>query len=91
MNVFDFLFENSSAFEKDLILGPKESTSFKSIFEESSKLANYLRNKLGQDEKILLLAHNSTFFIVAYLGILKSGNICIPLNPGIEQNGYEFI
>jgi long-chain acyl-CoA synthetase len=91
MNVFDFLFENSSAFEKDLILGPKESTSFKSIFEESSKLANYLRNKLGQDEKILLLAHNSTFFIVAYLGILKSGNICIPLNPSIEQNGYEFI
>lgn len=91
MNVFDFLFENSSALEKDLILSPKESTSFKSIFEESSKLASYLRNKLGQDEKILLLAHNSSFFIVAYLGILKSGNICIPLNPGIEQDGYEFI
>jgi len=91
MNVVDFLFENSYILEKNLVLGTKESKSFKSIFEESSKLANYLRNKLGQDKKILLMAHNSSFFIVAYIGILKSGNICIPLNPGIEQEGFEFI
>jgi len=91
MNVFDFLFENTSNMEKDLILGTRESKSFKSIYEESSKLANYLRNKLGQDKKILLVAHNSLFFIVAYLGILKSGNICVPLNPGIEKEGFEYI
>lgn len=91
MNVVDFLFENSSKLEKDLVLGLKESKSFKSISEESSKLANYLRNKLGQDKKILLVASNSIFFIQAYLGILKSGNICVPLNPGIEQEGFEFI
>ena len=91
MNIVDFLFENSSNFEKDLILGTKESESFKSVFEKSSKLAMYLRNKLGEDKNILLIASNSIFFIIAYLGILKSGNICIPLNPGIEQEGFEFI
>ncbi|HEY5593335.1 MAG TPA: AMP-binding protein [Paludibacter sp.] len=91
MNIFDFLFENSSSLEKDLILGPSESKSFKSISEESSKLANYLRNKLGQENKILLVAQNSTFFIVSYLGILKSGNICVPLNPDIEKESFEFI
>jgi acyl-CoA synthetase (AMP-forming)/AMP-acid ligase II len=91
MNVFDFLFENSSNLEKNLVLGPRESKSFKSISDESSKLANYLRNKLGQDKKVLLVANNSPFFIVAYLGILKSGNICVPLNPGIEQDVFKII
>jgi long-chain acyl-CoA synthetase len=91
MNIFDFLFDNTYNLKKDLILGPKESKSFKSIFEESSKLAFYLRNKLGQDEKILLAAQNGSFFILAYLGILKSGNICIPLNPGIDKAGFEYL
>ena len=91
MNVYDFLLENSSNMEKDLILGSGESQSFKSISEESSKLARYLRNKLGQDKKILLVTQNSSFFIIAYLGILKSGNICVPLDPGIKQEGFEFI
>jgi long-chain acyl-CoA synthetase len=91
MNIVDFLFENSFNLEKDLILGTKGTESFKSIFEKSSKLASYLRNKLGQDKKILLMAPNSSFFIIAYLGILKSGNICIPVNPGIEQEGFDYI
>jgi len=91
MNIFDFLFESTSNLEKDLILGPEKPVSFKDIFKESNKLASYLKMKLGQDKKILLVAHNSSFFILAYLGILKSGNICVPLNPGIEQEGYEFI
>lgn len=91
MNAFDFLFENTSNIEKDLILNTKDSISFRSVVEESTKLAGYLRNKLGQDNKILLVAPNSSFSIVAYLGILKSGNICVPLNPGIEREGFEFI
>lgn len=91
MNIVDFLFESTSNINKDLVLGTKESKSFKSIFEESAKLAAYLRKELGQNEKILLFTANSSFFIVAYLGILKSGNICIPLNPSIEPSGYEFI
>lgn len=91
MNIIDFLFENTSRLEKELVLGPVESKSFESISEESAKLAFHLRNKLGQGKKILLVAHNSVFFIVAYLGIIKSGNICIPLNPAIEQESFEFI
>lgn len=91
MNTFDFLFENTSNLEKDLLIGIKESKSFRSISEEFSKLANNLRNKLGQDKRIILVANNSPFFIVAYLGILKSGNICVPLNPAIEQESFNFI
>ncbi len=91
MNIFDFLFENTGKTEKNLILGAKETKSYKAIVEESGKLAYYLRNKLGQDNNILLVAPNSSFSIVAYLGILRSGNICIPLNPGIEKENFELI
>ena len=91
MNIYDFLFENSANMAKDLVLGPKESKSFISISEESAKLAGYLRKNLGQNNKILLVSQNSPFFIIAYLGILKSGNICVPLNPAIEKEGFEFI
>jgi long-chain acyl-CoA synthetase len=91
MNIYDFLFENSANLRKDLVLGPKESKSFNSISEESAKLAGYLRKKFGQNNKILLVSQNSSFFIVAYLGILKSGNICVPLNPAIEKESFEFI
>lgn len=91
MNIFDFLFENTAGLERNLILGDRESKSFRSVNEDSSILAGYLRNKLGQSKNVLLVASNSSFFIVAYLGILKSGNICVPLNPGIEQEGFDFI
>ncbi len=29
--------------------------------------------------------------MTAYLGILKSGNICIPLNYAIEQSNLDYI
>jgi len=91
MNAYDFLFENTSNLEKDLLIGIKDSKSFRSISQESSTLAYILRDKLGQNKKIILVSNNSPFFIVAYLGILKSGNICVPLNPGIEQESFNFI
>lgn len=91
MNFFDFLFENTSGLSKDLILGPMESKSYRDVFLESRKLANYIRRNIGQKKNILLATANSPFFVVVYLGILKSGNVCIPLNPQIEDEVLEFI
>jgi acyl-CoA synthetase (AMP-forming)/AMP-acid ligase II len=31
------------------------------------------------------------FFITSYLAIIKSGNICIPLDPSIEKENYDYI
>jgi acyl-CoA synthetase (AMP-forming)/AMP-acid ligase II len=31
------------------------------------------------------------FFITAYLGILKSGNVCVPLNYAIEEGNLDYI
>ncbi len=90
MNSFDYFFEKSSNMESPFLLG-KEETSFKELYNESLKLATWLRNELGQDKHILILSVNNRFFLITYLAILKSGNICIPLDPAIEQENFKYI
>lgn len=91
MNCFDYLFENTHALNKDLIIGNMESSSYQSIYKASLSLAYYLNETVGKGQNIPLISHNSHFFVVAYLAILKSGNVCIPLNPEIEQANLKYI
>lgn len=91
MNCFDYFFERTRTLEKDLIAGSRDSTSYHSIYDKSLKLAAYLNEKLGRGQNILLVSQNNLFFVLAYLGILKSGNTCIPLNPETEQDNLNFI
>lgn len=91
MNVFDYLFEDNKTLKNDFVLGSKETISFKKLYDESLKFASYLTNSVGENKNIILISPNSTFFIIAYLGILKSGNVCVPLNYAIEQDNFNFI
>ena len=91
MNCVDYFFGNTSGFEKDLLLGSQEPISYQSVYEKVLSLAYFLNQDIGTGKNILLVSQNSSFFIIAYLGILKSGNICIPLNPTIEQSNFDYI
>ena len=91
MNVFDYLFEDNKTLDKDVVLGTKETMSYKTLYDESVKFASYLSHHVGENKNIILVSPNSTFFIIAYLGILKSGNVCVPLNFAIEQDNFDYI
>lgn len=91
MNVFDYLFDATKALEKDFVVGPREKISFKKLYEDSLKIASYLEQNVGKNQNIILISPNSVFFITAYLGILKSENVCVPLNFSIEQDNLDFI
>lgn len=91
MNVFDYLFDSSKNLEKDFLLGSKETVSFKKLYNDSLKMASYLKETFGEGQHIILISPNSVFFLTAYLGILKSGNVCIPLNFAVEQGNLDFI
>lgn len=91
MNCVDFLFENTHSFRKPVILGNQEILSYQEVFERTLLLANYIQHKLGTGKNIILVSENSYFFIIVYLAILKSGNVCVPLNPSIEQDNLNFI
>ncbi len=91
MNAFDYFFENSHALEKDFLLGSKETLSYPELYLKSMQVATYIATHFAEDEKILLLSHNNPFFLSVYLGILKSGRTCVPLNPDIEPNNLNYI
>jgi acyl-CoA synthetase (AMP-forming)/AMP-acid ligase II len=91
MNVYDYLLEESGFLYKKVLLGNKEELTYNDLNFESLKLARYIRETYGENNNILLVAPNSVYFLVAYLAIMKSGNVCVPLNPSVEENNLSFI
>ncbi|WP_321373646.1 AMP-binding protein [uncultured Draconibacterium sp.] len=91
MNAIQYLFEKSARLENDFVLGNRETISFTSLYEQSLKMANYLSDKNGNQKNILLVSNNNRFFLVCYFGIMLSGNVCVPLNPSIELENFDFI
>ena len=91
MNVFDYFFENSKNLQKDFVLGNKETITYLELYQNSLKLSNYLIQRVGVNKNIIVIGHNSVFFITVYLAILKSGNVCVPLDFSIELENFDFI
>lgn len=91
MNIVDFLFEDTKHLGKEFVLGSKESITYDRLYGDVCQLATYLNRTVGSDRNIILVAPNSIFFITAYLGILKSGNVCVPLNFALEQGNLDYI
>jgi long-chain acyl-CoA synthetase len=90
MNAFDYFFENTADLDKPFLVG-KEEISFKKLYKTSLTLATWLEKKVGRNKHIVLISVNNLFFITAYLAIIKSGNICIPLDPSIEKENFNYI
>jgi acyl-CoA synthetase (AMP-forming)/AMP-acid ligase II len=90
MNAFDYFFEQTAGLDRMLLVG-KEEISYRQIFSSSSNLASRLEKEIGHNNHIFLLSVNNLFSITAYLAIIKSGNICIPLDPSIEKENFDYI
>ena len=90
MNAFDYFFEKTSELDKNFLVG-KENLSFRELYNSSLDLAGYLEREFGRNKNILLLSVNNRFFLIAYFAIIKSGNVCIPLDPNIEKENLDFI
>lgn len=90
MNAFDYFFENTNRLETLFLVGT-ESISFNDLYDSSLQLADRLSAEVGQKQNVFLISANNLFFIKAYLAILKSGNICIPIDPGIEKENFLYI
>jgi long-chain acyl-CoA synthetase len=91
MNFTEFLFYESRYLGKNLVIGPKEIISYDKIWDDIEHLSEYIRHSIGENQNVILINPNSIFFIVAYFSIMKSGNVCVPLNPDIEKTNLEYI
>ncbi len=91
MNCVDYLIKDTWNSEKLFVLGPKETLSFQMLQERVMKLTQWIKTEVGHGEKIVLISPNSSFFIISYLAIMKSGNVVVPLNPAIEKDGLDYV
>jgi long-chain acyl-CoA synthetase len=91
MNVYDYLLGQSGFLYKPFLLGNKEELTYQELYKSSMRLARYLVDTHGQNNNILLISPNNTFFMIAYMAIMKSGNVCVPLNPSIEPENLSFV
>jgi long-chain acyl-CoA synthetase len=90
MNAFDYFFEKTADLDKPFLIG-KEEISFKQLYNSCLNLASWLEEEVGRNNHIILISINNLFFITSYLAIIKSGNICIPLDPNIEKENFHYI
>jgi long-chain acyl-CoA synthetase len=90
MNAFDYFFEKSAGLEKEFLLG-NEQITFRQLYESSLNLASWLKLEIGTGKNVIILSVNNLFFIKTYLAVIKSGNTCIPLDPGIEKDNLDYI
>ena len=91
MNAFDYLFDESKNLTCDFLLGESRDASFIQIYQHSLAFAFHLKNTIGENQNIILISENSLFSIITYLAILKSGNVCVPLDPSIENSNLSYI
>lgn len=90
MNAFDYFFEHTAKLEKILLAG-KEEITYNKLYDQTVSIAGWLESKAGRNNHIILISLNNLFFLTAYLAIIKSGNICIPLDPSIEKENFNYI
>ncbi len=90
MNAFDYFFENTSTLDK-LFLTGKEEITYRDLFNSCLDLAGWIERKVGQNKNIIIMSVNNLFLLKTYLAVIKSGNICIPLDPHIEKENYRYI
>ena len=90
-NFVDFLFAESKNLEKDFLVGSKEHISFSRLYAKVLFVAGYIQDQVGTGKNIPVISQNNLFFIISYLGVIKSGNVVVPIHPDMEKTELTHI
>lgn len=83
MNLRDFLEESTVKFGGRIAVVCNETRlSFSDLDKSSNKIANYLLKKgINKGDRVAILLPNIAEFAIVYLGAVKTGATCVPLDP----------
>jgi len=89
MNVGKALTQCAQRFpDKTAVIFGEEKLNFKQINLMANRVGNKLKHLgIKRGERVALMLPNSSHFVIAYLGILKLGAVCVPLD--IRFKGEE--
>lgn len=88
------LFESQAerAPEAIAIISEQERLSYGELNARANKLAHYLRRLgVGREVTVAFCLERSADAIVAILGILKAGGVCVPLDPDYPEQRIAFM
>jgi len=91
MNFAEYLFEHIQNPSKECILYREGSLTYRDIMSQVDCLAGYLTTSIGRGNECLLLSENTPFFVIAYLGIIKSGNTALLVETRISDESLAGI
>jgi long-chain acyl-CoA synthetase len=91
MNFAEYLLENTRGKTTDFVLGNRYRLNYHDLHEKVNGLSSYLRERFGFGNEMLLYSDNNTFFIIAYLSIIRSGNTAVIIETRISDEHLEDI
>jgi acyl-CoA synthetase (AMP-forming)/AMP-acid ligase II len=77
-NVVDFLLDCKDPSRTALRIGNRSHT-YGELVTAVRAIAAYLAPRCNYQDRVILIAENSFFWAVCYLGILRAGLVCVPL------------
>lgn len=92
MNLVDYLFEKSKELDKPALSQANQSITYPNLYEEIQKVS-YRLFELGHqpNDKILLIADNSFFWVAAYFGTIGAGMTSVPLHHTVSEDHLDFV
>jgi len=91
MNFVDYLLENAGDPAKECILSRDGTLTYGDLIDRINRLSAFLLETIGAGNECLLLSENNPFFIIAYLGIIKSGNTALLVETRITDSQLAVI
>ncbi|WP_157972232.1 non-ribosomal peptide synthetase [Pleomorphovibrio marinus] len=91
--VMEEIYGSSKRFGEGIAVNEdKETLTYNCLEEDSDKVALYLFHKgLKKNDLIPIVVDKSIDFVVAFIGVLKFGGICVPVDPSQPQKVIENI
>ena len=85
MNFVEYLLQCPVEDDKDFIAGVRERLSHGELRFQVDIVSKWLAKQHGSGKEMLVLADNSVFFVVAYLAIMRSGNVPLLVETKINK------
>ena len=91
MNFVSYLFEHHRDPQKIVLFGDNLTITYGELTGRLNQVSAWIFQKYGGDNKFLILADNSPFFILSYLGVIQSGNTAVLVETRPSKSDLEYI
>jgi long-chain acyl-CoA synthetase len=92
MNVSEYLLQESATSDAPALITLSGEHTHRQVCDAVDRVAAFLlRAGARKGDRVMVMARNSMFWVAAYLGAMRAGCTCVPLDIGIEKTELDYI